>query len=113
MTDSEFPFTNQITAVRRRPDGTYEQILLPVEFPTIVSTQSNPGNTLLFGAGARFIIEPNLPIFSNDVLDLGSIKKATVIGHIVGGIQSTLPNTNVASDSAASPYIFKVTIAPV
>ena len=33
-----------------------------------------------------------------------------MIGYIVGGIMSTLPNTNVRSDTAASPYIFKVTL---
>ena len=37
---------------------------------------------------------------------------AVVVGYIVGGIQSTLPNTNVESDSAASPYIFTVTLVP-
>ncbi len=112
MTSTDFPFTNQITAIKRTPEGEYSQILLPVEFPTILSTQSNPGNTLLFGAGARFIIEPNIPIFSNGVLNLCDIKCETVIGHIVGGIQSTVPNTNVITDSAASPHIFRVTLTP-
>jgi hypothetical protein len=35
-----------------------------------------------------------------------------VVGFIVGGIQSTLPNTTAESDSAASPYIFTVTLVP-
>lgn len=112
MTDTGIPFTNQITTIRRNKKGKYQQILLPVEYPTILSTQSNPGNRLRFGAGAKFVIEPNLPIFSNNVLDLADIKKSTVIGHIVGGIQSTVANTSVISDSAASPHIFKVTLTP-
>jgi len=112
MTSTDFPFTKQVAAIRRSPDGQYTQSLLSVEYPTILSTQSNPGNTLLFGAGAKFIIEPNIPIFSNGVLDLSKIKCPTVIGYIVGGIQSTLPNTNVLSDSAASPFIFEVTLTP-
>ncbi len=112
MTDSGIPFTNQITTIRRSQDGEYTQFLLPVQYPTILSTQSNPGNKLLFGTGARFIIEPNTPIFSNRVLDLSKIKCSTVIGYIVGGIQSTLPNTTSTSDSAASPFIFKVTLIP-
>lgn len=112
QTSTDFPFTNQVTAIKRTPNGEYQQFLLPVEYPTILSTQSNPGNTLLFGAGAKFIIEPNLPMFSNGVLNLAEIRTPTVIGHIVGGIQSTLANTNVISDSAASPHIFKVTLTP-
>ncbi len=111
-TDPDIPFTNQITAIQRSKKGEYKQHLLPVEYPTILSTQSNPGNTLLFGAGAKFIIAPNVPIFSNGVLNLEKIKKPTTIGYIVGGIQSTLANTNGPSDSAASPYIFKVCLTP-
>lgn len=112
MTDSEIPFTNQVTAIKRSKAGQYQQFLLPSQYPTIVSTGSNPGSILLFGAGAKFIIEPNMPIFSNNVLDLSAIKKPTVIGHIVGGIQSTKPNTDTISDSAASPHIFKIILSP-
>lgn len=112
LTSTEFPFTNQITTVRRSSSGEYQQILLPLEYPVIVSTQSNPGNRLLFGAGAQFIMQPNIPSFSNDVINLAKIKKPTVIGYIVGGIQSTLPNTNTRTDSAASPYVFRVTLHP-
>ncbi len=111
-TDAEIPFTNQITTIRRSKAGKYQQYLLPVEYPTIASTQSNPGNTLLFGTGAKFITNPGIPIFSNGVLNLEKIKGTTIIGYIVGGIQSTFPNTNAPSDSAASPYIFKVTLTP-
>lgn len=112
-TDTGIPFTNQVTAIQRSKKGKYKQHFLPTEYPTILSTQSNPGNTLLFGAGAKFIIAPNVPAFSNGVLNLEKIKKSTVIGYIVGGIQSTVPNTNTISDSAASPHIFKVTLTPV
>jgi len=112
MTSTDFPFTNEITVVKRSASGNYQQFFLPVEYPVILSTQSNPGNRLRFGAGARFVLAPDLPIFFNDVLNLKKIKKPTVIGYIIGGIQSTVANTNVISDSAASPYIFKVTLTP-
>lgn len=112
MTDTGFPFTNQVTAIRRSPNGKYQQYLLPVEYPTIKSTFSNPGNTLLFGAGATFVPAPNIPQFANGVLNLAKIKRRTVIGYIIGGIQSTVPNTSSNSDTAASPYIFKVTLTP-
>ena len=112
MTDAGIPFTNQVTTIKRSKDGQYQQHLLPNQYPTIVSTASNPGNTLLFGAGAAFVTAPNIPLFSNGVLNLAKIKKSTVIGYIIGGIQSTVPNTTTISDSAASPYIFKVTLTP-
>lgn len=51
--------------------------------------------------------------FPDDILQLDAIKCPTVIGHIVGGIQSTLPNPHAdTSASAASPFIFKVTLIP-
>lgn len=112
MTDSELPFTNEITAVKIDKKGTYSQYLLPVEYPVIVSTASNPGNQLLFGAGAFFIPSENAPMYENEVVKFDKIHHPQTIGYIVGGIQSTLPNTNVGSDSAASPYIFEVTVIP-
>jgi len=112
FTDAELPFTNNVTVVKRNKNGRYQQYLLPTEYPTIVSTASNPGNVLLFGAGAKFMPAPDIHIYKNGVLKLKKIKKPTVIGYIIGGIQSTLPNTNSSSDSAASPYVFKVILTP-
>ncbi|MDR3478404.1 MAG: hypothetical protein P4M14_10275, partial [Gammaproteobacteria bacterium] len=76
------------------------------------STASNPGNTLLFGAGGRFVPKCGIPMTCNGVIDLAKIKKQTAIGYIIGGIQSTLVNTFSQADSAASPYIFKVILTP-
>ncbi len=110
--DAELPFTNQVTVVERSVTGQYQQYLLQSQYPTILSTFSNPGNTLLFGAAGVFMTAPNMPVYANGVLDLTKIKTPTVIGYIVGGIQSTVPNTTTSADSAASPYIFKVTLTP-
>jgi hypothetical protein len=112
LTDLEIPFTNQVTCIKRTRGGIYNQFLLPTQYPVILSTQSNPGNQLLFGAGAKFVNALDVPAYKNRVLKLKKIKKPTVIGYIIGGIQSTLPNTNDMSDSAASPYIFRVTLTP-
>lgn len=113
-TDEEIPFTNEVTTIKIDPEGVFSQYIMASEYPTIVSTFSNPGNTLLFGAGGEFIPKNDLQSFSNGVLDLdGLLNKPRVIGYIVGGIQSTLPNTNFYTDSAASPYIFKVTLHPM
>jgi hypothetical protein len=51
--------------------------------------------------------------YSNEVLKLDSIKKKTVIGYVVGGLMSTMPNTESQADSLPSPYIFEVIVEPV
>lgn len=114
MTDPEIPFINQVTSVKIDQNGVYSQYLMNAVYPVIESTQSNPGNTLLFGASAEFILADDVPVYSNGVVNLDAAlkRKDLVLGYIVGGIQSTLPNTNTTSDSAASPYVFKVTLVP-
>ncbi len=113
LTDSEIPFTNEVTTVKIDPNGNFSQYIMDAQYPTILSTFSNPGNTLLFGAGATFIPAQGLPLYRNEVIGLDNLPSGpTVIGYIVGGIQSTLPNTSTRADSAASPYIFQVTLTP-
>jgi hypothetical protein len=106
-------FINQITTIKRSEDGRHTQYLMDATFPHIESTQSNPGNSLLFGTNAAFfpLEEVDVAQYLSGILKLDDIKKErTLIGYIVGGIQSTLPNTIKMSDSAASPYIFTVYI---
>jgi hypothetical protein len=112
VTDAELPFINQITTIRHGSDGVVSQYLMSSEYPFIASTGSNPGNQLLFGARAHLFAAGRLPAYGNGVLDLDQLggSQSRVVGYIVGGIMSTLPNTNTQSDSAASPYIFKVTL---
>lgn len=119
LTDSEFPFTNQIIAIKVDAQNNFTQSLLDTHFPVIPSTFSNPGNELLFGAEAQFI-PADISLFGSSefklahkILNLDSISAPLVIGYIVGGIQSTLPNTNTITDSAASPYIFTITLTPL
>ncbi len=112
LTDNGFPFINQVNAIKRSVDGKFSQHLLPTQYPTILSVASNPGNVLLFGASTKFMPAHGVSRYSNGVLKLSKIKKPTVIGYIIGEIQSTLPNTNVPSDAAASPYIFEVILTP-
>jgi len=111
-TDTEIPFTNQVTVVKRSASGLYEQYLLPSQYPTILSHGPHKGNPLLFGAGAKFIFAPGITMSGNGVINLAAITTPTIIGYIIGGIQSTLPNTNTQRDSAASPYIFEVILSP-
>ncbi|MEI8124755.1 MAG: hypothetical protein WCG42_03265 [Parachlamydiaceae bacterium] len=111
--DEEFPFTNEVTTIKIDKNDNYTQYLMDNQFPVIPSTGSNPGNTLLFGAGANFLPASGVPLYSNNVVQLDKIKKPTVIGYVVGGIMSTVPNTNFESDSTASPYIFEIILTPL
>lgn len=109
QTDEEIPFINQITTIEYNSHAEFTQYLMAAEYPTILSTTSNPGNVLLFGAGADFIPAANLSSYDNGVIKYDHLYKGrSLMGYIVGGIQSTVPNTSSTSDSAASPYIFKV-----
>lgn len=115
VTDSNFPFTNQVTTIRVDKAGLFEQFFMKgQEYPSILSTGQNPGNPLLFGTGAFFIHSFTTPkIAIPRIVDFDKLKKPTVVGYIIGGIQSTLPQTTNPGDSSASPYIFKVTVIPV
>jgi hypothetical protein len=112
--DDELPFINQMTAIKINKQGRFSQYLLNTAYPLILSTQSNPGNPLLFGTAGDFIPANGLEKlqYQQGIFKLDHIKKPLLIGYIVGGIQSTLMNTNTMSDSAASPYIFKVILDP-
>ncbi len=110
--DTEIPFTNNVTDIVIDKNKNMRQYLMGSEYPVILSNFTNPGNTLLFGAGACFIPTNNLPVFPESVFSLDDLKGKTLLGYIVGGIMSTLPNTSDRSDSAASPYIFKVYATP-
>lgn len=107
-TDSEIPFTNQITTVKIDKHGNFSQYLMDNEYPFIASTGTNPGNQLLFGAEAVFFPAKKTPLYSNGVIKFDNIKDTEIIGYIAGGIMSTLPNTNTRADSTSSPYVFAV-----
>lgn len=113
QTDSRLPFINQFTTIQFDRHRKFTQYLMETTYPVILSTSSHPGNQLLFGANAVFIPVDDLPTFDNGVIKLDELsEKPTLIGYILGGIQSTLPETATMADSAASPYIFKVVLQP-
>lgn len=113
QTDSEIPFINQVTTVKIDSNDQYSQYLMTSEYPFIASTGTNPGNQLLFGASAQFFPASHIPLFRNGVIQLDKLPHKPIdIGYIVGGIMSTLPNTNTREDSTSSPYIFTVTLIP-
>lgn len=112
-TDSEIPFINQVTTIKIDKHLNFSQYLMSGEYPYLVSTGSNPGCQLLFGAEARFFPNEGISLFSNNVIQLDALpKEPTVIGYIAGGIMSTCANTNFITDSTSSPYVFTVTLLP-
>lgn len=106
--DPDLPFINEVTTIKIDKRGHFSQYLMNDQFPTILSTGSHPGNPLLFGASAMFIPSKHVSTYKNGVVNLDKIKDSILLGYIVGGIMSTLPETQTISDSTASPYIFRV-----
>ena len=69
--------------VRIDPEGRFTQYLMDAEYPVILSTTSNPGNPLRFGAGAQFFPSTPLPMYDNGVLQLERLGRApVVVGYI-------------------------------
>ncbi len=111
-TDPLVPFINQITTIKMDKSGQFTHYLMNSEYPAIFAqSPPNEGNQLLFGAGAYFM-PADIPSYPNRVINLDNIHRPTVIGYIAGGIQSTMPNTNIKADSSASSYVFRVTVVP-
>lgn len=120
------PFTNDVTSIEIDSHGRYRQYLMKGAFPTIEShppecpgfppmtCSEDPLSTIYyFGANAAFIPAVGLPTFPNGVIALDKLeKKSVLIGYIVGGIASTIEDTNCTTDTIASHYIFEVRIKP-
>lgn len=97
--DDNIPFVKSISIVERK-NNTIKEYVLPGMMPGY------------FGAAAEFI-PANEKLFSeNGIMNMDKLnKKNTMIGYIVGGIDSRAPNvfwSNEADASRASPVIWKV-----
>jgi len=95
--DSLIPFIDDITTLTKFSDGTSQEKISVTKMPA------------LLGTNAKFIIDGNLPKYSNDVIKLNNISGRTFAGYIYGGIRSLYPNNTV---SFPSEYVFKVYITP-
>ena len=98
--DDNVPFVKTISRVSRDANGVLTEYNLPIEMPS------------LKGSSAEFIPNLDLPHFTNDVIQLNNISQTEfVIGHIVGGIQSSSLNpftNNQTSTTSASPTVYEV-----
>jgi hypothetical protein len=119
------PFTNDVTTIEIDKQGIYRQYIMSGTFPIINSSppvcpgyppmtcSGGPLQTIyLFGTNAAFIPAEGLPTFPNGVIALDKLDKPFFAGYIIGGIASTILDTNCTTDTQASFYVFKVTISP-
>lgn len=98
--DNNVPFVNTIARVSRDSLGVYREFKMNVEMPA------------LLGAGSEFLPNPNLSDYAHGILDLNAMSGDTIlIGHILGGIESTAANiffTNTGTQSSATNRLFAV-----
>ncbi|VXB52440.1 conserved hypothetical protein [Flavobacterium sp. 9AF] len=98
--DDTVPFVKTISRTTRTSDGALSEFQLPIEMPN------------LKGSGAEFIVNKNLPHYSNEVINLSNITaNEFVIGHIFGGIQSTSTSAftdNQTNLTSADPTVYEV-----
>jgi hypothetical protein len=99
--DPEVPFVRTISLVTRSADNSLVEYKLG-DLPA------------LLGASAAFLPAPGLPLLSDGIIDLDALADDQVLGHLAGGIESTLPNVfflNGDGLSAASARLFEIRLS--
>jgi hypothetical protein len=98
--DNLVPFVKTISRVSRDSSGQMQEYKMAAEMPT------------LNGASAEFLQNLNIPHYENNVIKLGQLNNdTTVIGYIVGGIESPTLNpfsNNQTNTTSASTTIYQV-----
>ena len=104
--DENNGFHRQITAVLRDASGSYQEQYI-TEFPDVYDGN---GKLLNFGANAKFFPAHDVPLLTDDIIDLDSLTTETVVGYMFGGIAADQPNFG---HTVASSMIFEVTYIPL
>lgn len=98
--DCNVPFVKTVARVTRDAQGNYLEYKLPIEMPDYL------------GASGEFIIAPDLPQYPNGVVKLDELPASrSLVGYIVGGIQSSDDNifwANEGAHSTANAKVYKV-----
>lgn len=98
--DDLVPFVRTVSLVKRFPDGSLNEYKLPIEMPG------------LKGASAEFIPAKNMPHYASEIIKLDKVNENEfIIGHIYGGINSTLLNpfsNNLTDLTNADNSVFAV-----
>lgn len=102
------PFIDSISTIQHQPNpGAFAQFIQPSPLPGLI------------GTGARFLFSPAVQpagqLFDNEVIKLASLKGRTLVGHMVGGIESYGPYSGLVTknpSTIASPRLFEIWITP-
>lgn len=102
VTDLNVPYVKTISRLSRFADGSLREYVLPVEMPVFA------------GANGEFIPYHNMPVYSNEIIDLNKIRGDSVfIGFIYGGIISSELNPfsrNNFNSTYAGNKIYEVSL---
>ena len=102
------PFINSISTIQHKPGaGDFAQFIQPESLPALV------------GADSQFLASGKLlgtdAFYSNGVVNLAKLTGRTLVGHIVGGIESFGPYSTLVTQNpstVASKRLFQVWITP-
>lgn len=96
--DSLVPFVSDVTTQTAHPDGTVEETILPLQLPGLI------------GSNAKFIVNDDIAIYSNEVIHIRNMPNTRVLaGYLFGGIRAQQGNFG---SSAANDTIYRIYITP-
>lgn len=105
VTDSLIPFVHTITDVVRNLDNDYFEYDAGIRMPA------------LLGTNAYFMLNDTLPVFKKHFIHMNHLANNTLLGYIVGGIQSpelnisdTDPSLSTANANVYEVYLDRTTV---
>ena len=100
--DTGLPFVDDVTSIVQNSTGSYQEYEMPSQLPG------------LYGAEARFFASPQLPAYSNGVIQFDQLNQSVTLGYMYGGIVSTVPETtDQTTQTMASSAVFRVVLVPL
>jgi hypothetical protein len=102
------PFINSVSTIQHLPTpGAFAQFIQPTPLPGLV------------GTGARFLFNPAVQaagaMYENGVFKLAGLSGRTLVGHMVGGIESYGPYSGLVTQNPstiASTRLFEIWVTP-
>ncbi|HEX8517920.1 MAG TPA: T9SS type A sorting domain-containing protein [Bacteroidia bacterium] len=96
--DTLVPFIDDITTMTTHSNGMVEETVLPVKLPG------------LLGSNAKFVLNKNVPHYSNEVIKIRALPNIKVLaGYMFGGIRAEQGNFG---SSIANDTIYRIYITP-
>ncbi|MDF2438204.1 MAG: hypothetical protein K0Q95_2580 [Bacteroidota bacterium] len=96
--DTLVPFIKDVTTMTTYANGVVEEKVLPVQLPG------------LLGSNAKFILNKNIPHYSNEVIRIRDLPNTRIlVGYMFGGIRANQGNFGA---SAANDTIYRIFITP-